>query len=285
MDYLARGLPPSDRVKRFALIPEAQDTAEWEFRGIEPIVYPRPQDDREHRSLITGVHEWAARSRRGFLEREQAIREIVQHPPSPGPASADEIADALGELSTTRFFTKHADRIEWLEWAAAKGFLKPLFSHHGKLNAIQEDLTVWIAEKFALQDHKRVLAIVERNGGALHPNVSWRLLLFLCHRQREPGVLADWLAVLLAQPQSRISNAEELERLLESCAHPNEMECAIALFAHLTAPELKLVPEWPFTSPGEEIGLIDFEIAVPSPGHHISDVWHRLFQPHLDEHA
>lgn len=285
MDYLARGLPPSDRVKRFALIPETQDTAEWEFRGIEPIAYPCPPDDREHQNLSAGLQAWADRSSRGFLEREQIIREIVQHPPSPDPASADEIIDALSDLSTTRFFTKHADRVEWLEWIAGQGFLKPLFSSLGDINTVQHELTCWIAEKLMLQQHQRVLAIVEKGGGVLHPNVSWRFLLFMCNRQREPGVLAPWLAVFLAQPQSKNRDVEQLERLLESCEYPHESDCAIALFAHLTAPETRLVPAWPFSTSDDEVESIDFEVTIPSPGHHLRDVWRTHFQPHLDEFA
>lgn len=285
MDYLARGLPPSDRVKRFALIPETQNRAEWEFRGIEPIIYLCPPDDREHQNLITGVQTWADRSSRGFLEREQIIRDIVQRPPSPDPASADEIVDALSDQSTTRFFTKHADRVEWLEWVAEHGFLKPLFSSHDHLDAIQEKLTIWIAEKFMLQEHAKVLAIVEKHGGVLHPNVSWRLLLFMCNRQREPGVLAQWLAVFLTQPHSKNRNVDQLEHLLDTCQYPHESDCAIQLFAHLTAPELKLVGAWPFSFSDEDVQAIDFALAIPSVGHHLRSVWRTYFEPHLDEFA
>ena len=88
MQYLARGLPPSDHQPRYALT-KPEKNEHWEHLGITQIIYPLREDPNKHSALLDGMSAWGDYARMGSLDyslREGSGRRVKKTPSlgSPG---------------------------------------------------------------------------------------------------------------------------------------------------------------------------------------------------------
>ena len=107
MNYLARALPESGAVRRFALTGERDpDLQRWRVLGIEPIQFPQ-DNDADYSKLHEGIRRLAEEFGRGVLDWQRDITELAQKkPPLLSEEEAGLIEEALKDETRTRFFTR-----------------------------------------------------------------------------------------------------------------------------------------------------------------------------------
>jgi hypothetical protein len=285
MNYLARGLPPeSGAPQRFALTPSGNEE-QWVSLGVTPITYELSQAENAHSSVAESVSAWAIQARQGALDQEQRIRTIVELPPPLDEEASDYICASLKNPDTTRFFTRHANSVEWLRWTEDKGFLTNLFREEASLTDVDRELARWFADKFVLSHSCEALAVVQRNAQTLHW-ISWT---FIAHRlfRKENGQRVDadllrrWIPVLISL-WSRGSREDLLQYVLNDLREPDVRETAILIFEFLTRPVLKLDKKW-WTGEGEKSDRGDVSLEVTTLGNQywLDHAWTRIFNPQL----
>jgi hypothetical protein len=257
-----------------------EDKEKWELLGIMPLAYPLGDGDKRHSALPEALSAWADLAGSKALDKEERIREIVQLPPSDGPA-ADYIDRALKDLPTTRFFTRHTKSPDWLRWVEKKGLIARLFKPEIELNPIEVELARWFVDNFLFEQSNEALALVQRQGltfnEALQNLIQYRLFL----EQRNQGrteLSAKWLAILLSNP-TVWGRSDLLEDLLENLHFPEDMESAVLLFEFLTAPRVKLSEG--FWQADDSDQKIQSEIYVLGRYYHLNRAWEKLFTPNL----
>ena len=173
MNYLSRALTPGAG-ERFALTDEP-DNAEWQLLDVEPIGYERtPEGD--HRALGEGVGRLADHNRRGLLEWQRDVADIVKNPPLLDDEAMDLIDDALSDAERCRFFTDAASHVDWIAWLERRGYLAALF---GTADFTERDrrLARWLAERLARDHASTLFLLIGRNGLRIHPSFWWALPL------------------------------------------------------------------------------------------------------------
>ncbi len=117
--YLARGISAAeDGPGRYAITPPKNDTF-WFNLGIKPVHNRlRVTPLAKHGALGDCLATWAESANLGSLGTEARIKGLVT---SDRPLSLEEedfLKQALLDLSTLRYFTRHAKDSRWLEWVA-----------------------------------------------------------------------------------------------------------------------------------------------------------------------
>src|SRR5439155_8871102 len=137
--------------KRFALTPP-NDDVRWKNLGIIPVHYPLsdPPEPR-HCQLTIALTAWAEQSQAGALTVEKRIRTIVTGATSISPEDDDFLKQSLTELSTVRFFTRHACGPQWLQWAESQAAFQRIFSIRPDYSEIDCALASWFASEFVIQ--------------------------------------------------------------------------------------------------------------------------------------
>ena len=195
MYHMARGLPP-DLPPRYALTHEG-NKLDWEALGIIPVFYTKTPDG-EHVRLAQAIAAWEESIPKPTISHETKARGILSAPPTPDPHEDDYIYEVIKDPETTHFFTRHAQRVEWLEWAEKKKLFKPLFIV-ANLDRQSEQIADWFIRNFVVDHSQEAISLVARQKGPLHPllwtRISWRLgsMKFQSH----PAVLRKWLLILL----------------------------------------------------------------------------------------
>ena len=147
MNYLARGLPPSQKPRRFAFT-TANGNSDWDYLGIKAVLYEQCEGENQHRSITDCVTEWVKENRRGLLEKAERIRTIAEGKPPLEGEEADYLKYCLSNLDTARIFLKYAKSPEWISWLEKQQFVQPLFKRENELQQFGRELALWLVETF-----------------------------------------------------------------------------------------------------------------------------------------
>lgn len=236
MRYLARGLSPAYGRQRYALTAR-EEQQEWKFLGIEPIEYTRGKD---HEELCKGLQEWAVLERRGALDWDGRIRELVQSGPGLlSPSDERELEFVFHRTRLAHLFFRYATAPEWLEWAHSKNVFARLFDPRANEDDLR-DLALWFSDdplgvrgRVALRialDQPRTI------NRTLAASVEHKVLVQLANGGvpdgREGRQLARWAAVLLER-SARSPSPPLVDGWLHELRADLQPELAIQLFSSL----------------------------------------------------
>ena len=161
MSYLTRGLAPTSGKGRFGLT-VAGEKEKWELLGIQAIEYDAPSDD--HRALSEALRAWVRFRGRGFLEWSQRLKSLLKSEPEGlDPGGVGELEYCLRSEQRRHLFYTRATDPAWLDWAASKGLLAPLFSFEGDQERLRR-LALWFTEDPLGPRGKAALRIASKTG-------------------------------------------------------------------------------------------------------------------------
>jgi SIR2-like domain/Domain of unknown function (DUF4020) len=283
ISYLARGLPPaSGEPRRFAITEEGRDER-WKYLGIVPISYALGGDEDKHAQVRIAITAWADLAGIGALEQEQKIKTIVEQEFPLAPEDADYIEEALHHSDTTRFFTRHAKALRWLKWVEGKGLLGPLFKTENLVGEPERELAWWFAEKFVCEHSGSALAVVQRQGSLLSPDLWFAIAhrLWTKKPEHDSRVFAQWIAVL-TRSQPRSDGTRVLDYILNKLSFPDDEFSALYLFEYLSRPTLALKKNlWTEIETKGSNEDVDFELESEGDEYFFAETWRHFFQPRL----
>ncbi|WP_155768406.1 SIR2 family protein [Mycobacterium colombiense] len=269
MKYLARGLGP--QAKRRYILTDKPESNDWNQLNITPIGYS-PADG--HRALYDAVGKWASRSRSGLLDRQRQIKDIVQ-----SVRAQDLSAEQRSYLEATvtdekavEFFCDQAQGQDWLDWIAVRSEFRQLFDKKAASTAISWRLAAWFARTYVTAEASdSALAVCRAAGGHLGTEL-WeavaRQLSRLSRGQELPETMLSWIVLLIRDAPE---NEPYLQVLLSKSALPADSSAAVALFAYLTEPQLRVTPYL--------LGGSHFEVRFRGDDHWLRQAWDDLFKP------
>src|SRR4051812_46264410 len=287
MNYLARGLPPDQGgPHRFALTmaEDSEESERWRYLGIHPIFYGPAEGNDKDAVLHAAVQAWSEVARKGALDQEQKIKQIVEIPVGLEAEELDYVLDALRDASTARFFARYAKHPSWLRWTDEKGILARLFNTTSA-SEIDRVLARWFAENFVCDHFGDALTVVRKQGQFLNEVLWLEITHYLFRRNPRPTqeTFGRWLPVLFSCVP-RHGTHDLLDYILSKMAFPENASTAVLLFESLTRlrGELKKDLWKEIKDSADDVKL---ELASEGSEHWLSESWQRGFRPHLDHFA
>ena len=284
LEYLARGLPPRSKLKRFAFVKDG-DEHTWNYLRVTSISYPLQEEAEDRHAVLAGTLErWVTHTRLGALNKRERLHRLLSGSPPIDPDEDDYCEDALKRIETARFFTEPQVGPEWLEWVARKGLLDPLFRVDSMLTDVQRQLAWWIADRFVLVHSEHVLKILQTKS-TLNPvlwtNIVHRLWRSKDEDERDPEVFSKWVVVLVSHaPPSRVDKLPSY--LLASCRLPEETRAALLLFRFLTTPSVRLRPRLNLNSNNSEQSPASTpEVVFQGDRYWLDKAWTEVFRPQI----
>jgi len=259
MKYLARGLPPSDNHKRFVLVGEKDRNDHWKHLGIKPIYFPQ-KNDADFSVLYDSIEQLAKLNASGALYLEKRISEIVSSFTELDEESESQLKWYLSKEHTTRFFSKHAKEVEWLNWAYKHGYLK-LISKQGELDEREKVLASWFSN-FCVTNYQKALEIFNSESkNSPNPQLIRSIasqVIFSDSQTTSKEVYASWLSVLY--PYISYWHHQVHPQLFENLTKHNATEILVYLFQQLTEPQVNIRKYFSFGFDEEKDRIIDYEI-------------------------
>jgi hypothetical protein len=294
IEYLARGLPATDDKGRFALDKGWEDSddepTQWEYFEIEPIEYPKAEDDKsDYAELPRALKIWNRYARQTARDRAEHIKTLVDKGPAKlNEQEEDALKDRLGTQQGVRRFADEAASHEWLYWAYREGFLDALFEP-GELSATEYGFARWIGSQLVLQVPDSVLSLVGPKANQLNPKFWNRVVRGLRDNNEtealSPDELAEWVQVLLVSPPANLHNLILL--LSDGLRMPEDRDSALLLFEQLTEPVADFQEGYSHpnrdseeTEPSARHGVIMRDASAQLPR-----AWDEILQPHLPQMA
>ena len=288
MNYLARALPASNEVKRFALT-EPKDSERWQSLGIKPIEYSPPQ------ALDEGIKGLADTVSRSVFDWKREITEIAKgSPPSPLEKETEDIIKYGFEhkdKELIRFFTVAARSPEWIDWLDNNGYLDNLF-HINKLKTEDIILANWLVEHFACQYAKHLFQLIPGHDFHLNPDF-WEILGYAIVEDKQntltKEILSHWVILLLETIPNNIQQYRISAVLIEigkCCIKHETFDSLIDVFYAMTESRLQVEP-YSFPPDQEYSPPKKFEVAVsPVEAHpELQQLWEKEIKPHLENVA
>jgi hypothetical protein len=283
MGYLTRGLPPNS-TRLFAFSPE-NAIDHWRLLGITPLPYSVSSGG--HVALERSVERWADKSAWGVLDHEQQIKALVAGvPPLVGTEEDDYIRTVFEDLVRLRFFVRHAQRTEWLDWAEGRGFLRPLFSRAQPNEERFLLLADWFSRNFVLVHSEKALAVYERQGQGMS-FFLWHAIVHNFHANDsvDGETLSRWIPLLMRN-YSPGDNCDFLEYLFPKLAKANEWPTCLTLFDFLTQPRVGIEKRFGvFASKSEDKRMTDSKIIILGSHYWLTETWQKCLKPKLAELA
>jgi hypothetical protein len=154
MNYLARGLPPSESIRRFALH-SGSDDRYWTRLGIKRIPYPVEEND--HSALIRTLECWVREVESGLASSYQRLTQLAAADPKTlSNDDADFVRRSLLCEDAQRRFLDAARSPAWAIWIEEKGLIDQLLRPEGPVERTQEEIACWLAAHF-LDDEQQTL--------------------------------------------------------------------------------------------------------------------------------
>jgi len=278
--YLARGISAAEGGPgRYALTEPSVDSF-WFNLGITPVHYPlRDAPLHRHGALRDCLAKWVELANLGALGTEAEIRRIVTSGRPESSEESDFLKQALLELSSVRYFTRHARDPHWLDWISEHPDFNAIFAPGASLNDKSGELSFWFGEYFAIQHFGAAIEVVRKKGETLSPNL-WHNIAIAFHRHSTAGEsLRFWTPILL---ETMPSNAQSdfLAYMIGHCTLPDDQPAVLQLFRKLTAPKLRLKRR--FFPPDEgESQKPDAEVTPIGSDHWVTHVYQTNLRPHL----
>lgn len=278
MHYLSKGLPSETIGKRYALVPES-DAERWHSLYIAPIPYPVHR--RRHKAMTVAVSAWANLSAMGALDYEHRILTIASGSTYLSEEDASFILYSIKHTNYSKFFAKHAERLDWLLWAEANDLLKPLFKPDKLDESYQGVLAGWIVDMYLTSETDALLSLIQRQGQFINPvlwnSIAWKLQA--TNPQPVATIIARMTPILLKSSHP-LNNIEKLDHILMQCSTPELAPAALLLFEYLTAPYVKL--QRSFAMEGDErTQAPNIEIETPGDDYWLQEAWKKVFAPNL----
>ena len=276
MTYLARALPTGDAT-RFALTHE--DVDRWRLLGIEPVMYPKSCGDK-HRALNEGVGGLADYTTGGLLGWQYGIAEIARNPPPLDDEAMDLIDDALSDVTKTRFFTRSASHVEWIDWLDRRKHLDSLFDASGAAGLGKRDrrLVWWLAEKFIRDHSDELFLLIARHDVQIHAG-CWAALGQTVEtvQDLEADTLARWVSLLIETAPPFV-NDDILHGLGKRCIDAGLTDSLVDIFGAMARHRLVLEPSCLASQ-------ITATLTPLSDGYTINELWEEGLKPALDQIA
>lgn len=278
--YLARGLSAAaDGPGRYALTSPTSDT-DWLNLGIIPVHYPLRADPLpRHGALGDCLTRWAELANLGSLGTEAEIRRIVTSDRPESPEESDFLKQALNDISTVRYFTRHARDQRWLHWISDTPDFNAIFVPESTLSEISREFAFWFAEHFAINHFTVALELVRRKGQTLS-GVLWQFVTGGFHRHRTSGEpLRFWVPILLQSTPANM-HSDLLAYIIDHCAIPDDQQTVLQLFRGLTSPSLRLRKR--FFPPEDGKPLVpDAEVVPIGSDHSVTRAYQAHIRPQL----
>ncbi len=284
MNYLARALPMSTTVQRFALTERTDAPQQWQVLGIKPIEYPKA-DECNFSGLNKGVQGLADTVRRNILGWQREITEIAGKPPPLDEEAVGIIEYALKDVATTRFFTNAARSPKWIDWLDEREQLDSLFSTGSDLSGQDSILASWLAEHFAYQCADDLFLLIARHEMHLHPQF-WQILgqemmtLDEAQHQLDKNILSRWVSVLLATVPESI-DPYILLCMGECCIKHGMLESLLLIFNAMAGSRLHLKRRFSLSIREANNPDPRSDIDLPLIGNHyaLNELWEKGLKP------
>lgn len=237
MTYLARGLSTRHTSNRFALVDSKKPSENWQFLGIEPIIYDY---DENHSKVQELMDSWVSLSQRGALDREKHIHRIVERGPEALTVEeADYLEYSLSRPEWAQFFFRYALDPGWLEWTFKRDLLNPLAE---EIDAPVSDFASWFVEDALSKRGEKawkIASLSQTLTREVWQTLAWKLWRELqteTPRSRDQSLLlAKWVSVLVRkEPSNAIWGA--LGYWLKELERPEEDRVILDLLDVLTSP-------------------------------------------------
>lgn len=275
MNYLGASLGANAR--RYILT-DKPESPTWRRLHVRPVGYPVV--DKDHSALPEALIGWAWRASVGALEHRARVADITSRPPSFDPGEMSLVESTILDPERVHLFTAVASRPEWLEWAAAQDWFRPLFDPAAPAVDPIPTLAHWFADRFVVpEDHTELaLAVVRDAGGRLGVPLASNIGHAL-HRADWPKTSAvrKWL-MLLMQAEPAVATTW-LEMALAAASWTADAVGALLLFEHLSAPQMVFER----TLAGGDVARTG--VALRGSEHWLTHGWSKILKPHAGQVA
>lgn len=281
LHYLARGISAAeDGPGRYALTSPNADT-DWLNLGIQPVHYPlRDAPLAPHGALGDCLAKWAEIANLGSLGTEARIKGIVT---SDRPLSIEDeefLKQSLLDISTLRYFTRHAKDTRWLDWISEHPAFSAIFVPGATLSESSAELAFWFAEQFAILHFTVTIDLVRRKQQTLSPYL-WSVLAQAFHRHTAAGdALRFWVPILLETMPAN-AHSDFLAYMIGHCTVPDDEHTILQLFRKLSAPTLKLKRRF-FPPEDGKPSVPDAEVLPVGHDYWMNHAYQTKIHPHLD---
>ncbi|HEY1901726.1 MAG TPA: SIR2 family protein [Terracidiphilus sp.] len=282
--YLARGISAAeDGPGRHALTSPTADTF-WLNLGIKPVHYPVCVPPlAPHGALDDCLAKWAEIANLGSLGTEARIKGLVTADRPLSLEDEDFLKQSLLDISTLRYFTRHAEDPRWLEWVSELPEFSAIFVLGAMLNERSAELGLWFAERFAIPHFAVALDLVRRKNQTLSPSL-WHVVAQGIHRHTTAGdPLRFWVPILLETMPAN-AHSDFLAYMIGDCTVPADLHTILQLFRKLSAPRLKLKRRF-FPPEDGKAAVPDAEVVLTGHDHCMSHAYRTKIHPHLDVFA
>jgi hypothetical protein len=243
----------------------------------------------DYSALLDGIKGLADYVSQNLLDRRKSLVAIASGMPPSDDEGADQVVDALGEESTSRFITQAAREPGWITWLDSRKLLDSLFNET-KLTVVDELLANWLVDNFALEHPGELIRLISRHQLNIGPSL-WFLL------GRKIGINTDfeidkcefarWVSLLL-DTMPRFANPNVLTWLGERCAYLQDTNSLLMVFSKLLSHRLDVKEG--FTWPGEEEEhpptiRFDVELNCLTDDWDLNEMYVKSIKPFLDRLA
>jgi hypothetical protein len=283
MNYLARGLPSGPSARLRYAVTERDKEAHWQYLGILPLTYPMGKHDEVEATL----GRWSSQALMGPIDHNARIKSIVEKPVPPAGEELDYIAACLLEPSRTRFFTKHARGLDWLQWMEGQPPFKRLFKVNGNFSGEEEEvsreLAYWFGRKFAFRSQDAALGVVLRKNNLLGP-VLWSAI---SHSVMLESPTAEevhkWIPVLI-ETWPLGANGQFLGMILGKYLNHADPSVALLIFGSLLRPRAQLERGFRWISQEEDPQpAVDLVVETTGEWYTLNQAWQQFFSQDIGE--
>lgn len=282
--YLARGISAAaGGPGRYALTSPTSDT-DWLNLGITPVHYPLRADPQQHHGALGDcLAKWAEIANLGSLGTEAEIRRIVTSDRPESPEESDFLKQAVLDISTLRYFTRHARELRWLDWISNLPVFNEMFVPEANLSEVSRELAYWFAEHFAINHFAVAIELLRRKGQTLSRTL-WHDIAAGFHRHKTAGdPLRIWVPILLETMPAN-AHSDFLAYMIGHCTIPDDQHTVLQLFRRLTSPTVRLKRRF-FPSQDGKPAVPDVEVAPVGRDHSVTHAYQAHLRSHIGELA
>jgi hypothetical protein len=130
--------------------------------------------------------KWAEIANLGPLGTEARIKGLVTSDKPLSLEDEDFLKQSLLDISTLRYFTRHAEDPRWLEWISELTKFNAIFVTGATLHERSAEFALWFADRFAIPHFAVALDHVRRKNQTLSPTL-WHVVAQRFHAYAAAG--------------------------------------------------------------------------------------------------